>query len=61
LTNLTFLSTLNLSNNQLEGRIPQPRQFGTFQNSSFDGNAGLCGPPLSKQCRTLDTLQVNHT
>ncbi|KAG2621977.1 hypothetical protein PVAP13_3NG293446, partial [Panicum virgatum] len=55
LTNLTFLSTLNLSNNQLDERIPQLRQFGTFENSSFDGNAGLCGPPLSKQCGTLDT------
>jgi len=55
LTNLTFLSTLNLSNNQLDGRIPQSRQFGTFQNSSFDGNVGLCGTPLSKQCGTQDT------
>ena len=52
LTNLTFLSTLNLSNNQLDGRIPQSHQFGTFQNSSFDGNAGLCGTPLSKLCGT---------
>ncbi|CAL4898029.1 unnamed protein product [Urochloa decumbens] len=55
LTNLTFLSILNLSNNQLDGRIPQSRQFETFQNSSFDGNAGLCGPPLSKKCGTPDT------
>ncbi|KAG2630543.1 hypothetical protein PVAP13_3KG531730 [Panicum virgatum] len=54
LTNLTFLSTLNLSNNQLDGSIPQSRQFGTFQNSSFDGNVGLCGPPLSKQCGSMD-------
>jgi len=55
LTNLTFLTTLNLSNNQLDGRIPQSRQFGTFQNNSFDGNVGLCGPPLSKQCGSPDT------
>jgi hypothetical protein len=52
LTNLTFLSFLNLSNNELDGRIPQSYQFATFQNSSFDGNAGLCGPHLSKQCGT---------
>jgi Ran GTPase-activating protein (RanGAP) involved in mRNA processing and transport len=55
LTDLTFLSILNLSNNQLDGRIPQSRQFETFQNSSFDGNVGLCGPPLSKQCGSPDT------
>ncbi|CAN6334860.1 unnamed protein product [Urochloa humidicola] len=55
LTNLSFLSVLNLSNNRLDGRIPQSPQFTTFQNSSFDGNAGLCGPPLTKQCGTTDT------
>ncbi|WVZ78075.1 hypothetical protein U9M48_025840 [Paspalum notatum var. saurae] len=53
LTNLDFLGTLNLSNNQLDGRIPQSGQFATFQNSSFDGNAGLCGVPLSKLCGSL--------
>ncbi|CAL4905358.1 unnamed protein product [Urochloa decumbens] len=57
LTNLTFLSVLNLSNNQLHGRIPQSRQFETFQDSSFDGNVGLCGPPLSKLCGTPDPKQ----
>jgi Leucine-rich repeat (LRR) protein len=55
LTNLTFLSILNLSSNQLDGSIPQSRQFGTFVNNSFDGNVGLCGPPLSKHCGTPDT------
>jgi hypothetical protein len=50
LANLTFLETLDLSNNNLEGRIPQPRQFGTSENSSFEGNIGLCGAPLSRQC-----------
>lgn len=50
LENLTFLETLDLSNNNFEGRIPQSRQFGTFGNNSFEGNIGLCGPPLSRQC-----------
>ncbi|XP_008645599.1 receptor like protein 22 isoform X2 [Zea mays] len=50
LTNLTFLETLDLSNNNLAGMIPQSRQFGTFENSSFEGNIGLCGAPLSRQC-----------
>ncbi|CAO2189888.1 unnamed protein product [Urochloa humidicola] len=48
LSGLTFLDVLNLSDNHLVGKIPQSRQFSTFGNSSFEGNAGLCGPPLSK-------------
>ncbi|OEL33393.1 hypothetical protein BAE44_0005588, partial [Dichanthelium oligosanthes] len=48
LTNLTFLDVLNLSNNHLIGEIPQSRQFSTFDSSSFGGNTGLCGPPLSE-------------
>ncbi|XP_020103227.1 receptor-like protein 12 [Ananas comosus] len=50
LTSLTFLASLNLSYNSLVGRIPQGNQFSTFTNTSFEGNVGLCGRPLSKQC-----------
>ncbi|EAZ28071.1 hypothetical protein OsJ_12035 [Oryza sativa Japonica Group] len=50
LASLNFLSTLNLANNTLVGRIPDSYQFSTFSNSSFLGNTGLCGPPLSRQC-----------
>ncbi|XP_058111833.1 receptor like protein 22-like [Magnolia sinica] len=50
LTKLTFLSVLNLSQNQLVGSIPQIKQFSTFTNKSFEGNLGLCGPPLSRKC-----------
>uniref|UniRef100_A0A0E0RF61 non-specific serine/threonine protein kinase n=1 Tax=Oryza rufipogon TaxID=4529 RepID=A0A0E0RF61_ORYRU len=50
LASLNFLSTLNLSYNVLVGRIPDSFQFSTFSNSSFLGNTGLCGPPLSRQC-----------
>ncbi|TVU43436.1 hypothetical protein EJB05_09909, partial [Eragrostis curvula] len=46
LTNLTFLDVLNLSNNHLVGKVPQSRQLSTFGSSSFEGNSGLCGPPL---------------
>ncbi|XP_039118219.1 receptor-like protein 43 [Dioscorea cayenensis subsp. rotundata] len=50
LTSLYFLAFLNLSNNNLVGRIPQSNQFSTFLNSSFEGNPGLCGNPLSRDC-----------
>ncbi|KAF7013843.1 unnamed protein product [Triticum aestivum] len=50
ISSIDFLTTLNLSNNMLEGRIPESLHFSTFTNSSFMGNTGLCGSPLSKQC-----------
>ncbi|RCV09730.1 hypothetical protein SETIT_2G052700v2 [Setaria italica] len=51
-TSLTSLSWLNLSYNNLTGRIPQGNQFLSFPSSSFEGNAGLCGIQLSKECDT---------
>jgi len=50
LTSLTFLSVLNLSYNRLVGRIPTGNQFLTFSSDSFEGNQGLCGPPLILSC-----------
>ncbi|XVF21141.1 hypothetical protein REPUB_Repub12eG0064900 [Reevesia pubescens] len=50
LPKLTFLEFFNVSNNQLIGPMPQGKQFGTFENNSFEGNPGLCGNPLSKKC-----------
>uniref|UniRef100_A0A7N2MM00 Leucine-rich repeat-containing N-terminal plant-type domain-containing protein n=2 Tax=Quercus lobata TaxID=97700 RepID=A0A7N2MM00_QUELO len=50
LVDLTFLAVLNVSHNHLTGPIPEGKQFSTFENSSFDGNEGLCGSPLSKKC-----------
>ncbi|TYI74741.1 hypothetical protein E1A91_D07G224900v1, partial [Gossypium mustelinum] len=50
LVQLTFLGFFNVSHNQLTGPIPQGKQFGTFENNSFEGNLGLCGNPLSKKC-----------
>ncbi|KAK9138916.1 hypothetical protein Sjap_009510 [Stephania japonica] len=54
LTSLTFLAVLNLSINQLTGVIPRGNQFNTFSNDSYEGNPGLCGFPLSKQCKHVD-------
>ncbi|KAL6626808.1 hypothetical protein ACP70R_030534 [Stipagrostis hirtigluma subsp. patula] len=50
LASLDFLTTINLSDNKLVGSIPVSPHFLTFPNSSFEGNDGLCGPPLSKAC-----------
>ncbi|XP_021595152.1 receptor-like protein EIX1 [Manihot esculenta] len=47
---LTFLESLNLSNNNLSGRIPYKGQMTTFGASSFAGNSGLCGEPLTLKC-----------
>ena len=54
LTSLTFLSWLNLSYNNLTGRIPEGNQFFSFPYSSFEGNAGLCGSQVPKQCAKSD-------
>ncbi|KAG4393280.1 hypothetical protein GLYMA_03G054800v4 [Glycine max] len=48
LASLSFLSYLNLSFNHLMGKIPTSTQLQSFPASSFEGNDGLYGPPLTK-------------
>ncbi|KAL3027336.1 hypothetical protein AAZX31_03G046600 [Glycine max] len=48
LASLSFLSYLNLSFNHLMGKIPTSTQLQSFPASSFEGNDGLDGPPLTK-------------
>lgn len=49
MTSLTFLSHLNLSHNNLTGRIPESTQLQSLDESGFIGNK-LCGPPLEEKC-----------
>jgi hypothetical protein len=60
LSGLTYLSSLDLSYNNLAGRIPTGRQIDTLYNenqSMYNGNIGLCGPPLEKNCTGNDALE----
>ncbi|XP_033145495.1 receptor like protein 24 [Brassica rapa] len=47
---LSFLEYINVSRNQLKGEIPQGTQIIGQTQSSFEGNAGLCGLPLQETC-----------
>ncbi|KAK2432766.1 receptor protein [Trifolium repens] len=49
IASLSFLSCLNLSFNRLVGKIPTGTQLQTFEASSFEGNDGLYGPPLTEK------------
>ncbi|KAI7726505.1 hypothetical protein M8C21_019019 [Ambrosia artemisiifolia] len=49
---LSYLVFLNLSHNNFSGLIPMGSPLIYFKNSSYAGNEGLCGIPLSKICPT---------
>jgi hypothetical protein len=41
---------MNLSFNNLEGKIPLGTQIQSFDPSTYVGNSGLCGSPLINHC-----------
>jgi hypothetical protein len=47
---LIFLLVLNPSFHQLIGPIPYVKQFATHLEASYEGNKGLYGCPLKKEC-----------
>ncbi|RWR75586.1 LRR receptor-like serine/threonine-protein kinase GSO1 [Cinnamomum micranthum f. kanehirae] len=51
LIELYFLSVFSVAYNNLSARTPDKKnQFSTFNESSYEGNQLLCGPPLSRSC-----------
>ncbi|CAN0863434.1 Receptor-like protein EIX1 [Linum grandiflorum] len=56
MASLTFLNHLNLSYNNLSGRIPSGTQLQSFDPSSFIGNKGLCGSPVSVSCSRMNLV-----
>ncbi|KAL4580893.1 hypothetical protein LXL04_017099 [Taraxacum kok-saghyz] len=44
------LKELNLSNNNLSGPIPDTKKLQSFNESCYDHNSFLCGPPSSTSC-----------
>ncbi|KZV22390.1 hypothetical protein F511_21388 [Dorcoceras hygrometricum] len=50
---LPRLAFLDLSNNNFSGKIPSGTQLQSFNESRYDGNIGLCGPPLPR-CNVPD-------
>lgn len=47
------LRTINLSNNRLEGEIPE--DMSRFGIESFNGNPGLCGTLVDKSCKEKES------
>ncbi|BAT14472.1 Os11g0559100 [Oryza sativa Japonica Group] len=61
LSNLTYLSYLNLSYNNLTGRVPSGSQLDTLNDQHpYDGNDGLCGPPLENSCSSSSASKQRH-
>ncbi|XP_052620883.1 receptor-like protein EIX2 [Lactuca sativa] len=50
MSTMSFLNYIDVSYNNFSGRIPTSTQLQSFEPSRYNGNKGLCGPPLTKYC-----------
>ncbi|XP_024625231.1 receptor-like protein 56 isoform X2 [Medicago truncatula] len=51
LSGLHYLEVFSVAHNNLSGATPEWKgQLSTFDESSYEGNQFLCGPPLPKSC-----------
>ncbi|KAB1208291.1 Tyrosine-sulfated glycopeptide receptor 1 [Morella rubra] len=53
LSSLHFLSRFSVTNNNLHGPIPSGTQLQSFDASAYQGNPGLCGAPLPRECQQI--------
>ncbi|XP_039136228.1 receptor-like protein EIX2 [Dioscorea cayenensis subsp. rotundata] len=58
MSTLNFLGYLNLSHNNLSGKIPSSTQLQSFDPSAYNWNHGLCGSPLQNCANGTHYSQV---